>query len=297
MVRMIQFLMKKYIFIFLASILSLGAVNYNEYNEYIYEDEFKTLYNKHRSIDFQDRNGLTLLHRAVMSENSNNFNWLIEKQANPLIQDKEGNTPLHLAVLFRETYMLNQLGDIEKGFYIQNNKGETPILLMAKKNIVDAIYCIERYKIDTSRDEELDMLVTQYKRTRYIKNFSIWFIPALFLLVSLFFREKRYAHQLEKNPLGPINCGIAAGILLSLIGTITVYILAEIFMEVTHSSGFLIAFSFLGISIVTGIIGLVFGLSKGVVIFRKTSYSRIPYYGAPLLVGLVAMLLQLFLFE
>lgn len=59
--------------------------------------DYITLENFYRLINFQDQSGNTLLHQAVISNNTDAIEALLKYGANPLIRNKEDKIPLDLA--------------------------------------------------------------------------------------------------------------------------------------------------------------------------------------------------------
>ena len=89
-----------------------------------------------KAIDYQDKNGNTLLHKLVLKNRSDLIKSLVENGANPNIQNKEGNTIMHLAA--RNEVEINNFGlllDLDGiNFDILNNDGYSPLTLIIKNN-------------------------------------------------------------------------------------------------------------------------------------------------------------------
>lgn len=82
-------------------------------------------------INQPDDNGLTPLHHAMISDDNELINLLLQFRANPLARDKNGDTPLHYAAARGLTNIITQFckpGEC-KSLDCRNEKGETPLHL------------------------------------------------------------------------------------------------------------------------------------------------------------------------
>ena len=80
-------------------------------------------------LDYQDKEGNTYLHLAVLSQQEEIIKSLIEKGININKQNKEGNTALHFAYMINDNSIINILLDngIDKNILNKENKSAEKI--------------------------------------------------------------------------------------------------------------------------------------------------------------------------
>jgi len=139
------------------------------------------------NLDFTDENGNTILHQAIIDNDINMVNLILEKaketNQNILnIQNNQGNTAFHLAIKNENNEIANILDNAGIDKSIKNNDGEfienvtededfevvnfqfTPKCNLNNKiNFVDVLYALSNKSNNFSKDDiVLDNLLDQY---------------------------------------------------------------------------------------------------------------------------------------
>ncbi|XP_075498346.1 ankyrin repeat domain-containing protein, chloroplastic [Primulina tabacum] len=106
-------------------------------------------------INAQDKDGLTAIHKAILSKKQAIFNFLLRESINPFIRDKVGATLLHYAVFAASSQMIKILLLYNVDINLQDNDGWTPLHLAVQSRRTDIVKLLLIKKADktlTNRD-------------------------------------------------------------------------------------------------------------------------------------------------
>ncbi|KAL7223760.1 hypothetical protein ACSBR1_025252 [Camellia fascicularis] len=90
-------------------------------------------------INIQDKDGLTALHKAMLSKKQAICNYLLRESANPFVQDKDGATLMHYAVRTASSQMIKILLLYNVDINLQDNDGWTPLHLAVQTSRTDIV--------------------------------------------------------------------------------------------------------------------------------------------------------------
>ncbi|XAR73724.1 hypothetical protein NMG60_11007795 [Bertholletia excelsa] len=90
-------------------------------------------------INIQDKDGLTAIHKAILSKKQAIFNYLLRESANPFVRDKEGATLMHYAVRAASNQMIKILLLYNVDINLQDNDGWTPLHLAVQTRRTDIV--------------------------------------------------------------------------------------------------------------------------------------------------------------
>jgi len=96
-------------------------------------ESLKKYLKKLADIDCANEAGVTLLHAAVASQNSEAVEMILLKGANPNVKDLHGCTPLHYAAYLNNLALIKRLLEAKADPNGKNHFGETPLLMAAGK--------------------------------------------------------------------------------------------------------------------------------------------------------------------
>ena len=111
-------------------------------------------------LDYQDKEGNTYLHLAVLSQQEEIIKSLIEKGININKQNKEGNTALHFAYMINDNSIINILLDngIDKNILNKENKSAEKIKnrkLNFNNNINNKIKVTKKKELNANKENKL----------------------------------------------------------------------------------------------------------------------------------------------
>lgn len=117
----------------------------------IYNNDYQAVkeYLEAGNVNIINEKGSSLIHLAILMEDSKIFDLLLENYININIKDNEGNTPAHLCVSTNKIGFLKTLIRKNCDLTIKNNNGETPLYVSCRLGITDIVYLIcETYKFN-----------------------------------------------------------------------------------------------------------------------------------------------------
>ncbi len=110
-------------------------------------ETFYKIFDKY-DINYVSRFGFSLLHYAIMYDNIEIFNFLLEKGADINIANTNKTTPLHTAVFLRKIEIVKSLIEHGADINAKTSWGLTPLHLAYKRNDVDIIVYLLKNKAD-----------------------------------------------------------------------------------------------------------------------------------------------------
>lgn len=90
-------------------------------------------------VNIQDKDGLTVLQKAVISKKQAIFNCLLRESANPFVRDKDGATLMHYAVRTASSPMIKILLLYNVDINLEDNDGWTPLHLAVQTRRTDIV--------------------------------------------------------------------------------------------------------------------------------------------------------------
>eukprot|EP01006_Ploeotia_vitrea_P046530 TRINITY_DN67031_c6_g6_i1.p1 TRINITY_DN67031_c6_g6~~TRINITY_DN67031_c6_g6_i1.p1 ORF type:complete len:473 (+),score=63.39 TRINITY_DN67031_c6_g6_i1:33-1451(+) len=96
------------------------------------------------SIDFQNEQGVSLLHHAALRGRENIVLFLLLRGANPNIQDSTQQTPLHYACVNGEVGSAAVLMSLDGDIHAKDANGQVPAHLAATHGFVNLVKFLER---------------------------------------------------------------------------------------------------------------------------------------------------------
>mgnify|MGYP001622880267 CR=1 FL=1 len=117
----------------------------------IYANNVKALkeYLENGDINAKNERGMSLLHYAIVFNNHEIFELLLENYININIKDDHGDTPAHYCVINNRMGFLKTLIRYECDLTIKNNDGHTPLFkacVLGRENMV--VLLLETQKLD-----------------------------------------------------------------------------------------------------------------------------------------------------
>ncbi len=112
--------------------------------DYVYSSNIQGLreYLELGDVNCINERGMSLIHYAILFNNSEIFDLLLENYINVNIMDKEGNTPVHYCVIHNRMGFLKTLIRHGANLKVQNLNLETPLYVASKLGRENIIYLL-----------------------------------------------------------------------------------------------------------------------------------------------------------
>ena len=122
----------------------------------IYSNDIQALreYLELGNVNLVNERGMSLLHAAIIFNNSEIFNLLLENYIDINIQDKNGHTPAHLCVINNRIGFLKMLIRHDVNLKLKDNDGHTPLYkacLLGRENMISLL--LENISFDINEED------------------------------------------------------------------------------------------------------------------------------------------------
>ncbi|XP_071731232.1 ankyrin repeat domain-containing protein, chloroplastic [Rutidosis leptorrhynchoides] len=152
-----------------------------------------TLMKYNVDINIPNQEGLTAIHKAILSKKHAICNYLLRNSANPFVRDKDGATLMHYAVQTASTQMIKVLVLYNVDINLPDNDGWTPLHLAVQARRTDVVRLLLVKNADTTLKNKdgltpLDFCLYSGRDTRTYELIKLLKVPP---------KPRKYAQLME----------------------------------------------------------------------------------------------------